>query len=494
MKLFEPVTINGMILDNRIVLPAIVTRLSREDGYVNQAVRDRYYRYAMGEVGLMVIEAMAVHSAKSGPLLRINDACFIPGLRDLVNLIHDTGPSKVAPQIIHFLKISRSGWRQKPEDLSKEEIKDIVELYRAAAGRAVEAGFDGVELHMAHAYTLSSFLSRLNNRNDEYGGQTLENRMRLMGEVIANVRREIGEGMPLGARFSAEECVKGGYTVEDSKQIAHRMARLGIDWISLTAGGKFEDARKKEGEPLYPYTGYSGDRCMPPDSYPDGANTYMAEAIKKCINEQSFTTAVVTTGKIRTAEQAEGILQSEIADLVGMARALLTDPLLPKKIQQGAEETVIRCIYGNVCKSLDENFKTVVCTLWPKGKIQAPMSLDQVPPSWPEGGAQLEVEEESTKVRLKWRPARDNEKVYGYEVFRRVNYGPWLHYTSVRGVTPYCVDTRVLCGNTYFYCVKAYDLAGNRSPASNHVNISAPLAIPGIDREEHLGKQSDAMG
>ncbi len=175
--LFSPFEINGMILSNRLVLPAMVTRLSGEDGFVNKDIRDRYLRFARGEVGMIVIEAMGVHDTRSGPLLRLSRDEFIPGLSDMAKAIHDSSPSKVVPQIIHFLKVARSGWRQKIKDLTKDEIRSIVDAYAAAAGRARQAGFDGVELHMAHAYTISSFLSLRNLRNDEYG-RSLENRMR----------------------------------------------------------------------------------------------------------------------------------------------------------------------------------------------------------------------------------------------------------------------------------------------------------------------------
>src|SRR5262245_60005720 len=103
--LFTPLHINGMLLENRFVLPAMVTRLSGEDGHVNQDIRDRYLRFAQGEVGLIVIEAMAVHGARSGPLLRLSDDSYIPGLAELARAIHDSSPCKVVPQIIHFLKI-----------------------------------------------------------------------------------------------------------------------------------------------------------------------------------------------------------------------------------------------------------------------------------------------------------------------------------------------------------------------------------------------------
>jgi 2,4-dienoyl-CoA reductase-like NADH-dependent reductase (Old Yellow Enzyme family) len=142
--LFEPFRIRTMTLPNRLVLPAMVTRLSGEDGVVNDDIRARYTRFARGGVGMIVLEAMAVHGAKSGPLLRISSDDFVPGLSDLRRRIHDSGPGKVVPQIIHFLKISRSGWRQTVDMLSHEEIDAIVEAYGAAADRARRCGFDGV--------------------------------------------------------------------------------------------------------------------------------------------------------------------------------------------------------------------------------------------------------------------------------------------------------------------------------------------------------------
>src|SRR5207253_1957724 len=116
---------------------------------------------------------------------------------------------KVVPQIIHFLKISRSGWRQTVDTLSLEDIRGIVLAYASAAVRARECGFDGVELHMAHAYTLSSFLSRVNPRRDAYGG-SLENRLRLPSEVLLAVRRAVGDDFPVGVRFVADEAIKNG--------------------------------------------------------------------------------------------------------------------------------------------------------------------------------------------------------------------------------------------------------------------------------------------
>lgn len=468
--LFSPLTIRTATLPNRIVLPAMVTRLSGEDGRVNDDVRARYARFAKGGAGLVVVEAMAVHSAKSGPLLRISGDEFLPGLKDLAGACHDAGPGAVFPQIIHFLKISRSGWRQTVDTLSLEDLDAIVEAYGAAAARARTAGFDGVELHMAHAYTLSSFLSRMNPRRDAYGG-SLENRMRLPVRVLERVRSVVGHDFPVGVRFVGDECIRGGYSTPDARVMAVRLARAGADVISLSAGGKFEDARVIEGEPLYPYTGYSGDRCMPGAAYADGTNLPIPEAVRAALRESGLETPVVAAGKIGTRALADAVLAKGQGDLVGMARALLADPDLPRKWRDNREDTVVRCVYGNVCKTLDENFRRVDCTLWPKKLGQAPESDDVEAPTWPVG-AGLSCSAEKGRVLLRWQPAADNEAVYGYEVLRAEGDGILVHYASVRGVSQRFEDARVAGGVPYRYAVRPYDLAGNRGPMSATVSAT----------------------
>ena len=473
--LFEPFRIRTMTLPNRLVLPAMVTRLSGEDGVVNDDIRARYTRFARGGVGLIVLEAMAVHGAKSGPLLRISSDDFVPGLSDLRRRIHDSGPGKVVPQIIHFLKISRSGWRQTVDMLSHEEIDAIVEAYGAAADRARRCGFDGVELHMAHAYSLSSFLSRVNPRKDAYGG-SLANRLRLPLRVLRRVREVVGDDFPVGLRFVGDECIRNGYTTADAGPIAVELARAGADYISLSAGGKFEDARVIEGEPLYPYTGYSGDRCMPGSAYPEGANLYIPEAVRAALRAAGFDTPVVAAGKIATRELAEKVVERGQGDLVGMARALLADPDLPKKWERGQDDRVVRCLYGNVCKALDESFRRVDCTLWPKKLGQAPESDDPVPPEWSEGGAELRAEYKDGRVLLRWKAASDAGGMYGYQVFRGEGVttgGALVHHASVRAVSTRYEDARVLPGARYRYAVRPYDLAGNRGPMSATVEVAA---------------------
>jgi len=494
MKLFEPVRINSMRLENRIVLPAMVTRLSGEDGHINDDIRDRYLRFARGEPGLIVIEAMAVHTAKSGPLLRLGEDEFVAEHRDLAARIHDTSPSRVVPQIIHFLKIARSGWRQKVEDLSREEIAGVVLAYGRAAGRARAAGYDGVELHMAHAYTQSSFLSRRNGRRDEYGG-SLENRMRLMSETIERVRREVGADFPIGVRFDGEECITDGYGLLDAEQFALRMARLGVDYLSISAGGKFEDAIHKPGEPLYPYTGYSGDRCMPPAGYQDGYNSYLAAGIRAHLRAHGYDTPICATGKIGTPLLAQQTLDDGKADLIGMARAMLCDPDLPRKWRSGREHTVIRCTYGNVCKALDENFRKVRCVYWPRGALQAPRSDDVEAPTWAEG-PRLAALHAHGRVELSWSPAIDNEGVYGYEIFRAEGAGALSHLTSVHGHKRSWTDLTAVGGTRYRYAVAAYDFAGNRSAQTEEAAVDVPLgagvAAPGPSRHPDEAEECNA--
>jgi 2,4-dienoyl-CoA reductase-like NADH-dependent reductase (Old Yellow Enzyme family) len=459
----------------------MVTRLSGEDGYVNEAVIDRYVRYAEGHVGLIVVEATAIHGSKSGPLLRLSEDRFIPGHRELVQRVHDAGPSKIVPQIIHFMKVARTGWRQTVDMLSPQEIDAIIDQFAAAAARAREAGYDGVELHSAHAYTLSSFLSRHNKRRDEYDGRTLEGRLRMFGKVMARVRQTVGADFPVGVRFLAEEAIKDGYGLPDAQRIALRMAQMGVDYISLSVGGKFEDAVHKPGEALYPYTGYSGDRCMPGDWYPPLPHAHLAAGIRQFLTAKGFTVPVASIGKISDPADAERLLRDGQTDLIGMARQLLADPDWVRKVEERRPETIIRCIYCNVCKQLDENFKTVTCFLWPKGEIQAPRE-DRTGegPRWPDGGAALAATVKDGTIQLTWKRAT-GDAVTGYDVFRAEDGGVTTIVEAVKSNK--FTDRLVLGGLGYTYYVMAYDKSGQHSPPSNIVKIEMPLPDFMPDRE-----------
>lgn len=471
-NILSPLELPNITIPNRIVVPAMVTRLSGEDGYVNQDIIDRYAKYAHGHVGLIVVEATAIHTSKSGPLLRLSDDEFIAGHRELTKRVHGEGPSKVVPQIIHFMKVARSGWRQTIDMLSDQDIQHIISDFGDAAARAREAGYDGVELHSAHAYTLSSFLSLRNNRKGRWNGRSLEGRLTLFGDVVAEVRRKAGDDFAVGARFLADEMIKDGYSLEDSKRIALRMAQLGMEYISLSVGGKFEDAVHRDGEPLYPYTGYSGDRCMPGATYPKLPHVHYADAIKTYVNSKSYSTPIVSVGKINDPVDAESLLANGQADMIGMARQLLADPDWVRKIEDGRVDQITKCIYCNVCKSLDERFKEVHCFLWPKGYRQAPdddPSADT--PDIGDAADSLTAEYQDGVIKLKWDRA-GNKDITGYDVYRAEDDGETICIEAMKG-TKYD-DKNVLGGLGYTYYIRARTASGKASKPSNSVRIVAP--------------------
>jgi 2,4-dienoyl-CoA reductase-like NADH-dependent reductase (Old Yellow Enzyme family) len=374
MKLFEPYRINNKLpLKNHIMMPPVVTRLATTTGHVTDALIDRYMLYAKGGAGIVVTEAVSVKKQRSGQLLRLNDDEFIPGLKELTERIHGETDAKIAPQIIHFLKIARSGYRQKVEDLSLEEVKKIPELFGQAAYRARQAGFDAVELHFAHAYTMASFLSRYNKRKDDYGG-SFKKRLRLAEEVVEASRKAVGDDLVLGARMNGDEFTAGGNTLKQSRPIALRLAEMGLDYISVSAGGKFEDAVPKEGEALDPYTGYSGSRTMPPKWMPEKVNVYLAADIKSTLNAAGFFPTVITAGRILSADAAEGILQNNEADMVAIGRPILCDPYWPNKLKAARENEILKCIYCNECREAEGAFDEVTCIQWKKkdGSVVVP--------------------------------------------------------------------------------------------------------------------------
>ena len=468
MKMFEPLKIGGMTIPNRIMVPAMVTHLCKEDGVVTQDTIDRYVRYAAGGTGLIVVEAMAIHQVKSGPLLRISDDKYIPGLRDLTQKVHATSDSKIVPQIIHFLKVARTGWRQTADMLSVADIDLIVEQFGDAARRAREAGFDGAELHSAHAYTLSSFLSRANPRADEYGGASIEGRLRLIGRVIENVRRKAGRDFPLGVRFNAEEFIKNGYTVVDSTRIAVRLAELGVDYISLSAGGKFEDAVHTPGQVLFPYSGYSGDRCMPGEWLPRGLHAGIAAEVKAHLVSKGHHVPVAVAGKLDDPRDAERVIAEGMVDIVGIARGLLADPDWPVKVRQGQVDRIVQCDYCNVCKALDGTHRMVNCALWPQGANQAPKDDPAVPvPQLAD--TRLTAVATDARIELKWSKAPGAAT---YQVYRAEAQGDPQMIDAVK--VTFWSDSDVLGGNTYRYFVRPCAATGTPGARSDTATVDLP--------------------
>ena len=372
-KMFSPMTIRGVTFPNRIMRTSMVSGLATEDGLVTDALKARYRREAKGGVGSLVVEAAVVLPSRSSYNLRISDDSFTEGLKALVDAIRDADPApKIGLQIMHFLKIARSGWRQKVEDFKPEDLPLIVQQHANAARRAVAAGFDFIELHMAHAYTLASFLSRANKRADRYGGR-LENRLRLPIEVFRAARDAVGDRFPVGIRINGEDFVVEGNTLLQSTRVARRFARLGADYISVSAGSRFEDAAVPAPNlPPDPMSGYSGHRMSPSWWFPDMTQVYLAERVRRYVIDGGHNTPVVAAGKIRTPQQAEEILKEGKADLIGLCRSLLCDPDWPAKAREGREKEIVHCTACNWCLEADSRFEKVTCSRWPEGALVAP--------------------------------------------------------------------------------------------------------------------------
>lgn len=266
------------------------------------------------------------------------------------------------------------GYREEVNDTQLPHVADLPRilpgLFADAAERARRAGFDGVELHYAHAYTMASFLSRTNQRDDGYGGSA-EGRLRLPLEVIAAVRARVGRDYCVGLRFLGDEVIPGGSRIEDAVKYGVAFADAGVDFLSVSKGGKFDDAKQpRVGHAVYPYTGPSGHECMPTVRIdargPFGRNVPLAAAIRAALRAAGHETPVVTAGGICTFEQAEGILRAGLADIVASARQSLADPDWFRKMRRGYGEQVRRCEFTNYCEGLDQVHKQVTCKLWDK--------------------------------------------------------------------------------------------------------------------------------
>jgi 2,4-dienoyl-CoA reductase-like NADH-dependent reductase (Old Yellow Enzyme family) len=272
------------------------------------------------------------------------------------------------------------GYRERVWDMDLPHIRALPGvlpgLFADAAHRAREAGFDGVELHYAHAYTLASFLSRLNVRDDGYGGAR-EHRVRLPLAVLRAVRERVGTEYVVGLRYLGDEVIAGGSDLEDAAWFGVRFAEAGADYLSVSKGGRFEDAKQpKVGETVYPYTGQSGYECMPTvisDARgPFGRNVPLAAAIRRAVRAAGHETPVITSGGIFSYEQAEEVLARGDADCVAAARQTLADPDWFRKIRLGYGHLVRRCEFTNYCEGLDQRHKQVTCKLWDRVDLDEP--------------------------------------------------------------------------------------------------------------------------
>ena len=315
-KLFSPLTIKGITFKNRIVMaPMCMYSSHNENGMVENWHRTHYTSRAVGQVGLIILEATAVtpQGRISPQDLGIWSDDHIAGLRELTGLMKEHGASAgiqlahagrkatvegeiLAPSAIAFNEKTKT-----PKEMTKEEVSETVESFKRGAERAKKAGFEVIEIHAAHGYLINEFLSPLSNkRSDEYGGSA-ENRYRFLREVIEAVKT-VWDG-PLFVRVSAHDYHDEGLTAEDYAEMGKWMKEQGVDLIDVSSGAVVP-ARI--------------------NSYP-GYQVKFSETIKEGANIQTGAVGLITSGL-----QAEEILQNGRADLIFIARELLRDPYWPR--------------------------------------------------------------------------------------------------------------------------------------------------------------------
>ncbi len=342
-NLFSPIRIGNMELSNRVVMPPMGTLLGNPDGTVSEEVIAYLKRRAEGGPGLIMTEIVGVHpnGLSINSQLSAYDDRFIPGLKRLVDVAHERG-IKIAMQIHHAGRESLFMLAEgkaigpsaipsliygiPPREMTEEDIGEIIRAFGSAAHRAREAGFDAVEVHGAHGYLLTQFLSELSNqRTDGYGG-SMKNRARFITEILAEVRKVVGEDFPISLRLSVDECIKGGYTARDIQPILPDFVRAGADMIHASFG--------THGSP--------GGITSAPVEYEPGFNAWLAREVKETVN-----VPVIAVGRFTEPALADAVIARNDADLVAFGRQFLADPDFLTKAKDGRSEDICTCIACN---------------------------------------------------------------------------------------------------------------------------------------------------
>jgi len=359
--LFTPIKMRGVTIANRLVNAPHGTRMI--EGISNYPTEQLAYylaERAKGGVGLIVVGVCTVHPTglvepRTGSLMEDG---AIPHHRLVTDMVHQYPPTKIFAQLAHngregtswVTKLPQWGpsavpdpfCREVPHEMEVEEIDELVEAFARAAGRAISAGYDGIEIHAGHGYLLDSFMSKFSNKRvDEYGG-SLENRMRLTFRVIDAIRAEIGEAVPFGIRIVADEFVDGGLTLEETTEIAKRLEATGkIDYISASQG-------------IYPTV----EIIVPEMSFPMAAFVPLQARIKEAVEN----IPVMVVGRINDPVLAEKILADGQGDMIGMARPLIADPELPNKAKEGRLDEIRTCNACNVgCRGGPHRGMSIMC-------------------------------------------------------------------------------------------------------------------------------------
>ncbi|MBN9799589.1 NAD(P)-binding protein [Pseudonocardia alni] len=347
--LFDPIEIGGVRLRNRTLLPSMTTRLADDAGHVTEATLAYYRARADGGVGLVTVEMASPEIAGKHRFreLGIYDDMFLPGLRRLVDTLHEagarasiqlghggsrarsvvSGTTPVAPSAVPTPVFEIDAELAVPEAMSAARIRETVDAYVAAAARAQRAGFDMVELHGAHGYLISQFLSPLENtRSDAYGG-SLENRARFGLEILRRIKSEV-PGLPVIFRIGVEDFFPGGLTADEGMQVGRWAEQNGADAVSVTAGH---------------YRSLpAAERMIPPMAYPAATFVEYAARMKQLVD-----VPVIGVGRLGDPDLAARAVADGKLDIVALGRPLIADPRWVAKAQAGVP--VRRCLACNHC-------------------------------------------------------------------------------------------------------------------------------------------------
>ena len=353
-------SLKNLTLRNRITMAPLFLGYANPDGTVNSLILDHYQEMAASGASLIVVENAAVDPKGMGSpfTLRVDEERFLLGLSGLAKTIHQQGAlafqqinhvgryafgtDKIAPSPFETYQVV-------PREMTSGDMEQVTRAFVTGALRVKEAGFDGVEIHGGTGYLLVQFLSpRTNRRTDAFGG-SLENRMRFPLQVVEAVMAAVGPEFPVGYRFLADEWLPEGLHPEETTVYARELEKRGVAYLSVMAGTydsfflpEYLQAERKEG--------------------------YMASFAGR-IKEVVPKTPVIAAGRIQTPETAERILEEGKADLVGLARVLLADPLWPKKAEGLVQEPLVSCEPTcSLCQKRVFSGKPGFCSHWDKDK------------------------------------------------------------------------------------------------------------------------------
>jgi len=347
-KLYEKSTINSLSLANRFIYSATWDGRADDNGYCTPGNIEMLVKRARGGVGLIITGMAYVKpEGKAAPWqLAVSGDEFIDGLAKMAGAIHDArgkvvlqlahggcfSPAELTKQDALGPSANETGKFPQCREMTLQDIDQVVEAFGKAAGRAQKAGFDGVQLHAAHGYLLSQFLSPFfNKRTDNYGG-SIENRARILLEVFQEVRNEVGEEYPVFVKINSEDFVEGGLTVVEMLQVCAMLEKFGVDAIEMSGGTIFASGA------------YSSCRMGALDTpekevyYKDAAARY----------KENISVPLLLVGGIRSLEVSGKLVNDALADYVSLCRPLIREPNLITRWKDG-DAAPAACIYCNGC-------------------------------------------------------------------------------------------------------------------------------------------------